>query len=119
MKKTTLSPERSYKIFASVQFMAVMAEMIRIEHQMYMDADFKNPPVNNFAGRIRKDADAILMHLKSNPKLDFKNTDPEFSEEYAAEMHRIFHYFIGYPIEKIREFMDRLESTMQEEMEAA
>ena len=106
MKKQPLTPQRAINLFFSVQFMAILAEVLKIEHIHYMDTDFKVPQINNFAGRIKKDAESVLFHLKTHPRLNITNTDQEFTEEYAAELHRVFRFFIGLPIEKIREIMD-------------
>jgi hypothetical protein len=116
MIKQTLTPERKEKVFSSVQFMALMAEMIQIEHGIHMDVDFKRPQINNFASRISKDAAAILLHLQSDPKVQFKNADKDFTFDYALELHRIFQFFIGFPIEKIREYLDGIEKMREEEL---
>ncbi|RAV52328.1 hypothetical protein DIU36_24650 [Mucilaginibacter rubeus] len=87
-----------------------MAELIKMEHMADMDVNFKNPQANMFAGRIAKDAQAIQTHLLSNPRVQLKVTDPEFVEDYAGELYRVFHYFIGLPLSQVKEVMDNLQS---------
>lgn len=108
MIKQVLTPERKERVLQSVQFMAIMTEMIRLEYASDMDVRFKNPQINQFAGRIIKDCEAIKFHLKTDEKIKIKFKDEEFAEEYAGELYRVFHYFIGLPIDQIRQVMDNL-----------
>ncbi|GAA4338655.1 hypothetical protein GCM10023149_48770 [Mucilaginibacter gynuensis] len=114
MIKQTMTPERMNRIKSSVQFMLIMAEMIQIEYQQDMDVRFKNPQVNQFAGRIIKDAQAIHFHLKNNDKVNIQISDSEFVEEYGIELHRVFKFFIGLPLSQVKEVMDNLESVSTE-----
>ncbi len=110
MIKQELTTDRKVKIFRSVQFMHIMAEMIRMEFRMYMDVNFRNPAVNNHASRISQSAQAIQQHLS----FLVKAKDTEYREEYTAELHRVFNFFIGLDIEQIREFMDGAEAQARE-----
>ncbi len=115
MIKQIMTPERKARIYSSVQFMAIMAEMIKMEHLTdTIDTNFKNPQVNQFAGRIAKDAEAIQYHLRNNDKVNIKFQDVEFVQEYAWELHRVFHYFIGLPLSQIKEVMDNLHALSEE-----
>lgn len=73
-----------------------------------MDVRFKNPQANQFASRIVKDADAIQLHLATNSNVNIKFLDMDFTAEYAAELHRVFLFFIGLPITQIKQVMDNL-----------
>lgn len=115
MAKTFLSPERAQNALKSVQFMALMAEMLSLEHcSELIDARFKEPKVNQFAGRIKQDCEAIKFHLKNNSKLNIKFNDAEFIEEYASALYRVFHFFIGLPVDQINELMDGYEKLAKE-----
>lgn len=108
MIKQTMTPERMVRIHKSVSFMAVMAELIKMEHMADMDARFKNPIVNQFASRIAKDAKAIQTHLASDLNVNIKFQNIDFVEEYAGELYRVFHFFIGLPLSQIKDVMDQL-----------
>lgn len=114
MKKQQLTPSRANRVFYSVQFMAIMAELIKQEHTTEMDVNFRVPEINMFAGRITKDAQAIILHLKSHPRLNVSNTDQDFTDEYVGELYRVFRFFIGMPIEQIKEFMDGIDALEEE-----
>ncbi len=104
-----MTPEKKARIYKSVQFMAVLAEMMKIEHMSdLIDADFKNPQVNQFSKRIKADAQAIQFHLKHNDRVKIEFKDLDFIEEYASELYRVFHFFIGLPLAQIKEVMDNL-----------
>jgi hypothetical protein len=116
MIKQPLTPERTANIFQSVQFMQVMAELIKVEFQMHMDTDFKNPAVNQHASKIKQSAEAIQLHLSGIVKAK----DPEFfKNEYTPEIYRVFRFFIGMDAEQIREFMDGVEEMQKQETKAA
>jgi len=101
-----MTDEKKARIYKSVQFMAIMAEMIKIEHLTdTVDAYFKNPLVNQFAKRIASDAKDIQANLKRNEKVMISFQDIDFIEEYAAELWSLFHFFIGLPISQIKEIM--------------
>jgi hypothetical protein len=110
MIKQEMTPVRMTRIIRSVQYMAVMAELIKMEHLADMDTRFKNPQANQFAARIAKDADAIQLHLATNKNVNIKFAGRDYVEEYAGELYRVFHYFIGLPVEQIKTVMDQLES---------
>ena len=101
-----MTEEKKARIYSSVQFMAVMAEMIKLEYMSDMvDAYFKNPIVNNFAKRISSDAKDIQANLRRNEKVMINFQDLEFIEEYAAELLQLFHFFIELPLSQIKEIM--------------
>lgn len=108
MIKQQMTPERKARVYKSVQFMAVMAELIKIEYQCDMDARFKNPLVNQFAGRIVKDANAILTNLAINQNVNIRFQSIDYIEGYACELHRVFHFFVGLPVDQIKEVMDNI-----------
>jgi chaperonin GroEL (HSP60 family) len=108
MIKQVMTPERKARIIKSVTFMAMMAELIKMEHLVDMDVRFKNPLVNQFASRISKDAEAIRTNLLTNDRVSVQMINEDFTEEYTAELYRIFHFFIGLPIDQIRGVMDNL-----------
>ena len=108
MIKQELTPERKERVFKSVQFMSVMAEMIRLEYMADMDVRFKNPQVNQFAGRILEDLKQIKFHLRNSEKVKLRFNVEDEAEEYAGELYRVFHYFIGLPVGQIRQVMDNL-----------
>jgi len=110
MIKQTMTPEKKARIYKSVQFLAVMAEVIKMEHLTdLIDTDFKNPQANQFAKRIKADAEAIQFHLKCNDRVKIEFKDLEFIQEYAGELYRVFHFFIGLGITQIKEVMDNIE----------
>lgn len=59
LTKQKITPDKADQVRKSVQFMAVMAEMIKLEYCVEMDVRFKNPQANQFASRIYKDCTAI------------------------------------------------------------
>ena len=113
MIKQVMTPERANRIQRSVQYMLIMAEMIKMEHASDMDTRFKNPMANQFASRIANDAKAIQTHLLTNDKVKVQVTDYDFVEEYAGELFRVFHFFIGLPLSNIKTVMDNLHSLAQ------
>lgn len=109
MIRPTMTPEKKARIYKSVQFLAVMAEVMKMEHATdLIDAEFKNPQANQFARRILSDANAIQFHLKKNDRVNIEFKDLEFIEEYAGQLYRVFHFFIGLPLSQITEVMDNL-----------
>lgn len=109
-----MTPERANRIQRSVQYMLIMAEMIKMEHASdVIDSRFKNPMANQFANRIANDAKAIQTHLLTNDKVKVQVTDYDFVEEYAGELFRVFHFFIGLPLSNIKTVMDNLNSLSQ------
>ena len=109
-----MTPERANRINSSVQFMLILAEMIKMEHASdLIDSNFKNPMVNQFASRIAKDATAIKTHLMTNDRVKVLVSDNEFFENYAGEMYRVFKYFIGLPLSQVREVMDKLHTVSE------
>ena len=112
--KPKMTPEKIARIYKSVQFMAVMSEVIKLEHcSEAIDAEFKNPQLNQFAKRIAADCKAIQFHLKHNDRVKIEFKDLEFIEEYAGELYRVFHFFIGLPLDQIKEVMDNLHEISQ------
>lgn len=104
-----MSEAKVKRLHQSVQFLAIMAEVIKLEYASdLIDADFKNPMVNQFAKRISEDAKAIQFHLKKNDRVSIEFKDPEFILEYASELWRVCNFFIGIDISQIREVMDTL-----------
>lgn len=114
MIKQELTVQRVRRIFFSAQFMSILSEVIKIEHIHEMDVNFKVPEINNFSGRIKKDADSIIMHLCTHPKFSLKNNDKEFSESYAVEIHRLFRLLMGLDIEQLRDLTNGFEKLAQE-----
>ncbi|ASU34373.1 hypothetical protein [Mucilaginibacter xinganensis] len=89
--------------------MGVLAEMIAVEHQSELvDTTFKNAIVNQKAKRIKADAQAIKVDLSTNQRVNIRFNDDNFIQDYACELHRVFTYFIGLPIEQIKTVMDNL-----------
>lgn len=108
MIKQELTPIRKKRIIKSVSFMAIMAEMIKMEYLQDMDTRFKNPQVNMFAGRIVKDAKAIQLHLATNDKVNIRFNSMDFIENYAGELHRVVQFFIGLEVAQIHDIMNQL-----------
>jgi hypothetical protein len=108
MIKQAMTQERANRILRSSQFMLLMAELIKMEHMADMDTRFKHPQANQFACRIAKDAEAIKTHLKTHMRVQMSVSDNDFVEEYAGELYRVFHYFIGLPLSQVKEVMDNL-----------
>lgn len=104
-----MTDKKIARIYKSVQFIAVMAELIKMEHLSdLVDSRFKNPVVNQFAKRIKNDANEIQFHLKKNDKVMIEFQDIDFIENYAAELCRVFHFFIGIPFSQIKTVMDSI-----------
>ncbi|WP_285011244.1 hypothetical protein [Pedobacter faecalis] len=82
--------------------------MIKIEYQTdLVDTKFKQPSVNNHAGRIKQSADQIGLDLA----FAFKVTDrEELTYEHAVELHRLLSHFIALGVDRTREFMDAVDS---------
>lgn len=107
--KQQLTPERAANIKESMMVMCLLANVMKMEYAADMDVNFKNPMVNQFAGRIIKDVEAILYHLR-NYSTNAQVSDQGQLEEYAGEMYRVIHYFIRLPLGQMKEIMDNIES---------
>lgn len=105
----SLSENKAQAIRNSVKIIGVLAEMIVVEHQSELvDTTFKNAIVNQKTKRIKQDAVGIIRDLSTNQRVNIRFLDSGFIEDYACELHRVFTFFIGLPIEQIREVMDEL-----------
>jgi len=104
-----LTDKKRADIIKSVQIIGVLAEMIAIEHQTdLVDITFKNAMVNQKAKRIKADARSIKLDLSTNQRVNIRFNDDNFIQDYACELHRVFTYFIGLPIDQIKSVMDNL-----------
>lgn len=110
MVKTAVTEERKNRIFSSIQHIAVMTEIIKIEYCQEMDVQFRDPYLNNLATRIGNDCLDLASRISKGPLVQFTSKDADFSEDYAIELHRVFKLFIGMEIEKIAELMDGWEA---------
>lgn len=64
--KVIYTPEKEKRVLEYVQFVAVCAELIKVEYQDFMiDLRFKNPVINNHSKRIVESADQISKALSS------------------------------------------------------
>lgn len=106
-KKVMFTPEKEAKVLAYIQFVALCAEMIKIEYQMDMcDIRFRNPVINNHAKRIIESAEAIGRSLTS---ISSQSDREGFMYNDALEFHRIVRHFSDYPSSKISQLMDLIE----------
>ncbi len=115
LNRQPLTPERRANISRSLMVMSAMANVLVMEYYSDMDADFRNPNINRFAGRILQDIKAIQYHLKNNDRANIQNMNDEFMEDFAAQLHRVIHFFIKLPLSQVKEVMDSLEQVTEEE----
>lgn len=110
--KQQLSEQKITRILKSTQIIEVLAECIKIEHMNdLIDTKFRQPAINSHAKKIKESSQAIQTHLS----FLVKNKDKGFfADEYALEIHRVLSHFIGLEITQIREFMDSLDSLIEQ-----
>lgn len=106
MIRQPLTPTKAQATQLSLQKLAIMAQVIKFEQQE-LDVEFRIPILNNFAGRIRSDSDAILRHLEKSGRWGVVHT--EVAEDYAGEIWRVFDLLCGLDIELVKHFADELE----------
>lgn len=101
------TPQKEKRVLEYVQFVALCAEMIKIEWQMEaIDIRFKNPTINNHAKRIIESANQISKALSSISE----NTDRDgFMYDSSLQFYRAVKHFSLYPSDKIEELMDLIE----------
>lgn len=106
--KVLYTPEKEKRVLEYVQFIALCAEMIKIEWQQeFIDLRFKSPVINNHARRIIESANQISKSLSSISE----NTDrEEFTYGTSLEVYRLFKHFTAYPVEKLSELMNLIEA---------
>lgn len=109
--KVMYTPEKEVKVLAYVQFVAICAELIKIEYQDFIcDLRFRNPIINNHSKRIIESADAISRSLSS---ISF-NTDREgFTYNTSLQFHRLAKHFMNLTPQQIEEFMDLIDNEMK------
>lgn len=106
-KKASFTPEKEKRVLDYVQFVALCAEMIKIEWQCEaIDWRFKNPVINNHARKIIESAEQISRSLSS---ISFNTDREEFAYNTSLQVHRLLKHFSQYPVEKLEELMDIIE----------
>lgn len=114
MIKQILTPDKAIKVKFSLQKMAILSQMLLLENQTELDADFRVPFINNFAKRIGQDCEAIQLHLRKSGRMVVNISDKNFSEDYSGEIWRVVNLLSGLDIELIREFANNLEKEFEE-----
>lgn len=104
--KKELTDEKQNRVYMCMHRISMLTEIIKIEYLTEMDVDLKEPYLNNLANRIGKDALEILNAMARSQKVQYEVLNKDYFEEYALEMHRVFHYFVGLEMEKVRDMMD-------------
>lgn len=106
--KIQYTPEKEKRVLEYVQFVALCAEMIKVEYQQEaIDIRFKSPAINNHSRRIIESANQISKSLSAISE----NTDrEEFQYGTSLEVYRLFKHFTKYPVEKLTELMDLIEA---------
>lgn len=106
--KRPLTVEQAYQILESTHIISVLAEMIKVEHQIKIfDTKFKLPNTNNLANRIIEAANQI----QRNTAIQFKLKDREkLTYNDAVQLHRLLTHFIEIGIERTEEFMDGVDA---------
>ncbi|HEY4326136.1 MAG TPA: hypothetical protein VGN20_19255 [Mucilaginibacter sp.] len=107
--KLELSEKKRQDVVNSIKIIGVLAEMIKVEHQSELvDSTFKNAIVNQKAKRIKEDAIGIIRDLSTNQRVNIRFLDDNYIEDYACELHRVFTFFVGLPLDQVKEAMDNL-----------
>ena len=113
MIKQALTPERTQKVYFSLQKLSIMAKVMEFEHMQYLDADFRIPHVNNFMKRIGTDCKQIQDHLAKSGRIVVKNANQDFVDDYSGQMWRVMDLLIGLDAGAIKEFADNLEKELE------
>lgn len=105
--KHTFTPEKSERIFKSMQNISVFAEFIGMEFQIDLtDTKFINPAINQHSKRIKESATSIQTHVGGV----IKNKDKEFfTYEYCTALYELFTYFTTMPLEGIQDTLNQIE----------
>ncbi len=99
--------ERLHQQLLSLQKLAILAECLRIEFSNeLLGTVFKDKTLNNFARRIRSDAEEIVSRLEKSGRYGVRMT--EVTEEYASECWRVITLLNGLEVGAIKEFADNL-----------
>lgn len=105
--KVIYTPEKEKRVLEYVQFVAVCAELIKVEWQQELiDVRFKSPQINNHARRIVESAEQITKSLSS---ISYNTDREEFNYNTVLQVHRMLKHFFQYPTSKIEELMDLIE----------
>ena len=110
--KQKLTPTKAQKVAISLQKLIILSKVLWMESANELDCDFKMPIINQFAKRIKSDAEAISKHLERSGYYDLKHIDP--TEEYAADIWRIIDMIAGLDPQHIKEFADNLEKEFKQ-----
>lgn len=109
--RTELTRTKAEKVSDSLYNLSLMAKMLLFESVHQLDADFRMPIMNNYAKRIKTDAEAIMKQLDATGYFDL--TYSEVTDDYAAECWRIFNLIVGLSLENLKEFADGLEKQFE------
>jgi len=113
--KNNISEEKALQLIKSLQFILVCSQLVLTEFDMdLVDTRFKNPNLNNFAKKIKDNAEFIQLHLRSIIKPKSGN-DREYTIQYINELWRILHHFIGMDIAQLEEYADGLDQMFKEQ----
>lgn len=104
--------ERLHQQLLSLQKLAVLAECVRIEFSNeLLGSVFTDKTLNNFARRIRSDAEEIVKRLEKSGRYGVRMT--EVTEEYSSEVWRVVTLLNGLDVEVVREFADNLSRELE------
>lgn len=117
MEKVPLPAARVEKLHLSLQYMSIMSELIKMEYKVGMDADFRDPVMNNLANRIGNDSIDLAKRLRKCGRFEMKNVDESFLEDYTIEMYRVFQFFIGLRKDRVEELLDGWEAIQENVVE--
>lgn len=105
--KRTVTPEKAENIFASLQSVAVLVELISIELRNDLhDHRLNNANLNNHVKRIKESTAYIKASLK--PMIDAKDRE-YFEFEHCAALSSLFNYFTTMPMEAIEDTLNHIE----------
>ena len=110
---TNLTQETKYNVLKSLQVIALAAEMVLIERQIYIHGQkFSNSAINFAAKKIKDGAESIHQHLSAS----INNKDTEFFRyEYSLEIHRLLKLTCGLDISEIQAINNALEGQLEKE----
>ncbi len=104
--------DRLHQQLLSLQKLAILAECLRIEFSNeLLGTIFKDKTLNNFARRIRSDAEEIVSRLEKSGRYGVRMT--EVTEEYSSEIWRVVTLLNGLDVSAIREFSDKLTGELE------
>lgn len=98
-----MTDKQKEDLWVSLNYIYLLTELIIIEYLHFFDRRFRQPNLNNFMSRIKKDARAIQSSLNIRPQTE------DLAEDRAIALHRVLRYFSDKPTEEINQLMDKID----------